>query len=101
VTRLRGRWRVGVPVVVAVAALALVAASPVAADPSPTFPSACSSALDPVSCQRLDYIANETAVLDDDLSVLWWGVWFSAGLLAMILVQPYWDRLFSWWRNPT
>lgn len=31
----------------------------------------------------------------------WWGIWFLCGLVVMGLVQPYWDRLFNWWRNPT
>lgn len=37
----------------------------------------------------------------DQLNLVWWGVWFLCGLVTMSLVQPYWDRLFNWWMNPT
>jgi hypothetical protein len=40
-----------------------------------------------------------TTDVTDRLDLTWWGVWIVAGLLTMLLVQPYWDRLFSWWRN--
>lgn len=73
--------------VVGVAALSFAGVA--SADPVPTFPDACGSAnnLDYAVCERLDYIAQEQSNIDaelagtqDQLTLIWGGVWFVGGV---------------------
>lgn len=35
----------------------------------------------------------------DRLDLLWWGVWFLAGLTLMVLLAPSMERAFRWWQG--
>lgn len=65
-----------------------------------TFADACGSAnnLDYAVCERVDYLDQQVSGIDSDLNLIWWGVWIVAGLVTVRLVQPYWDRVWSWSR---
>lgn len=104
--RLRHNWCSSsrVALTVSLAVLVLACSPGVAnASPPPTFPDACGSVnnFDYADCERLDFLATEVGGQGDQMELVWWGVWINAGLLTLLVVQPYWDRLFNWWRNPT
>lgn len=56
------------------------------------------------SCGTQTLTSGTTVSLDGDsserLDLMWWGTWVVAGLLLVVIIRPYWDRLFQWNRTP-
>jgi len=52
------------------------------------------------SCGTQTLTSGTTVALDGDsssrLDLSWWGIWIVAGLLTVLIIRPYWDRLFNW-----
>lgn len=81
--------------------LALGVTSPAMADTPPTYTQSCSVAFDEPTCERTEAAVTELAGLDDDLQLVWYGIWILAGIVTFgWTTKHHWDGLFNWSRNP-
>lgn len=106
----RERAVAGVCLVGALAVLFMVGrVAGASAAPVPTDWQPCTSAVDPATCQRVDFMASEASQLDAEssglierLDLVWIGVWFSGGvLLGVTFAQKIWAEVRKWhggWR---
>jgi hypothetical protein len=78
-----------------------VGAGAASAAPVPTFADACGAPtnFDFAVCERVDYIAAEDSAIDDNTTLMWWGVWFACGLLLVLVIAPNFSRAWRFFRE--
>jgi hypothetical protein len=71
-----------------------------AAAPPPTFADDCTTAFDPATCERIDYIAAVAAAnaeTESNLQAVWVGVWTIGGLtFGLWLFRPLAREMNAW-----